>query len=548
MIENQQKHWAQKVHEIGALLWRFWDSLPKVLLAAVCGFFLAHYIDYGDSEDILFFLRQDLSALGAIVFVILVSLIFSPMAAEVTSLLKKAKSQIEDSFSEEGLSRSAGSLREKEKLKSGSKGVGEEELNQLEKEFDLSVGRFLGGEFSGRMLALSAERTIDEEGRSLLGIDPIETSSQPAVRTHLPSEGGAHDETMRFVRLYFVTNRCFAVKSSGKKDFAVEEKRKKSSELVFGEVHVRVPKHHKFGHVEVPGKVAGKFLWLFEKINLDQRFRMKYFTMVQIEEFTKDNFVAALSKEASKNTAFVFVHGFNNNFFDGLMHLAQLRWDLQHFDVPFVLFSWPSVAATDGYVHDRDMAEVSSAKFQECLDVLWRAVGIKNIVILAHSMGSHLAVLAFEKESLRRVNAPQGTKVSSFVMAAPDVSKVKFEDVSSHVLEIAEQVTCYASNSDLALDLSKIVGMQERVGQVKDGEPCVLVDGIESIDASMVSFWTKGKGHSYHQSSIELMNDLSSIISSVKIPSKILPPHERSSKVRRVPEPPMPTRFWRIAP
>ena len=114
------------------------------------------------------------------------------------------------------------------------------------------------------------------------------------------------------------------------------------------------------------------------------------------------------------------------------------------------------------------------------------------------------------------------------MMAAPDLDK-------DHYLAIAPKIsgsfgmTLYASAADRALLVAKkIAGNIPRAGDVPEGGP-VLVDGIDSIDATAVGTEILGLGHSVFATQRSILNDIGLVIQGMR------PPHERLSEIRGVP-------------
>jgi len=112
-------------------------------------------------------------------------------------------------------------------------------------------------------------------------------------------------------------------------------------------------------------------------------------------------FRSALSREIARKQgeAIIFVHGFNNNAVESTYRMAQFGHDL---DMPGALvhYAWPSRANALGYVYDRDSAIFSSSGLEQLIRNV-ESAGARRITLVAHSMGSLIAMEAMARLSLR---------------------------------------------------------------------------------------------------------------------------------------------------
>ncbi len=67
------------------------------------------------------------------------------------------------------------------------------------------------------------------------------------------------------------------------------------------------------------------------------------------------------------NEAVIFVHGYNNNFSEGLYRVAQFANDLE-LPGSVVHYAWPSAAKPLGYVYDRDSALFARDGLEKLID------------------------------------------------------------------------------------------------------------------------------------------------------------------------------------
>lgn len=97
------------------------------------------------------------------------------------------------------------------------------------------------------------------------------------------------------------------------------------------------------------------------------------------------------------------------------------------------------------------------------------------------------------------------------VLAAPDVDADRFRrDLAPSLLNVANQVTLYASSDDQALIASKQVHGYPRAGE--SGQNVVVVPGVETIDVSGIDLSLLG--HSYYGDNESMLRDLYEVVRS----------------------------------
>lgn len=261
------------------------------------------------------------------------------------------------------------------------------------------------------------------------------------------------------------------------------------------------------GELEEPG--------LFE-VQADPQ---KHFTLQRVHPVDRTSFLedlrAAVQSSASKH-AFVFIHGYNVLFSEAALRTAQLRYDLD-FDGPAAFFSWPSNGSILSYASDEETANLTerSGVLHEFLIDFIRETGAESVHLIAHSMGNRLVTRAFEK--LPETTNSQGhPTISHLIMAAPDVNPAEFLLLADRIRELTRARTLYASEKDIALIGSEVLRMSNYTRLGQGGQSRVIVDGVQTIDASDLDRELFDLGHSYYVHPL-VMKDLKHLLNAAEI-------------------------------
>lgn len=160
----------------------------------------------------------------------------------------------------------------------------------------------------------------------------------------------------------------------------------------------------------------------------------------------------------------VFVHGFNNRYEDAVYRFAQIVHD-SNADVAPVIFTWPSRASIFDYNYDKESTNYSRDSLEELLRSLASEPEIGEITVMAHSMGTWLAM-----ESLRQMAIREGRvapKIGNVILAAPDLDVDVFGRQIAEIGRTGPKFTIFTSQDDRALLVSRrISGNVDRLGQI----------------------------------------------------------------------------------
>jgi esterase/lipase superfamily enzyme len=177
----------------------------------------------------------------------------------------------------------------------------------------------------------------------------------------------------------------------------------------------------------------------------------------------------------------LYVHGFNQTFEAGAIHAAQLSHGLR-FPGETMLFSWPSKASLLDYGYDRESAMWSRDALEQVLARLIAGPATARIHIVAHSIGTMVAMEALRQIYARRGEAVAG-RIGAVIFAAPDIDMDVFTSSVERIGPLASRITVIAATNDRALALSGwIAGGITRVGAAEQVQLQQL--GLHVIDAS----------------------------------------------------------------
>lgn len=217
----------------------------------------------------------------------------------------------------------------------------------------------------------------------------------------------------------------------------------------------------KIGHVQWPDALPGDPKRDFMTVSADY-----------IDQKAFAGSIAAAARKTGHPRVLIFVHGFNNRFDDAVYRFAQIAHDSKAEAVP-VLFTWPSRGDVRlrSYTYDRESANYSRDALEELIDKIAAYPHVKEITLLAHSMGNWVTLEALRGRSLRRAGGGND-KVKQALLVAPDVDVDVFRSTIKRMGPNRPKMLLFASQDDGALSLSKeIWGGVDRIGEVGATEP-----------------------------------------------------------------------------
>lgn len=290
----------------------------------------------------------------------------------------------------------------------------------------------------------------------------------------------------RAINVLVVTNRMLKGKNFGCTDenFGVES----AANFRLGACRINVPRNHSTGNL---------------KFTKDHRENSNdYFKILNQKELNLTSAVEYLKQ--SKRSPLVFVHGFNVKHEEAVLRAAQLAYDLKY-QGPVVLFSWPA-GAGEGFLDNKLInrtyeanlknALISIDTFKVLVSKLIENKIIPNIVV--HSMGHQVVLPAlFDLGKARKLQPGDTTyqmPLGEIILNAPDFDSELFTTNVEMIKNLSRRVTLYCSYTDKAMFASETMNSSKRLGG------CTYMEGVDSINVSLLDNATFGLNHGYYAS------------------------------------------------
>ncbi|MBR0774390.1 alpha/beta hydrolase [Bradyrhizobium diazoefficiens] len=237
----------------------------------------------------------------------------------------------------------------------------------------------------------------------------------------------------------------------------------------------------------------------------------KHVILTGVEALDRDVFTTTLKDSlaaADERDALIFIHGYNVSFENAARRAAQISVDLK-FSGRTLMYSWASAADAKQYTVDEGTVEWSREHFEAFLKLALTEIGAREVHVIAHSMGNRALVNTLERIKSWQLPAGAAT-LGQVIFAAPDIDRDRFIQLAAAFKGCARRCTLYASSRDVALRASKFVHGYPRAGEA--GEALLIVDGVDTIDATLVDTSLVGLHHSYFGSKRSILNDMFNLI------------------------------------
>lgn len=189
----------------------------------------------------------------------------------------------------------------------------------------------------------------------------------------------------------------------------------------------------------------------------------------EIDQKAAEKWLNSSVRKSPDRSVLVFIHGFNNIFGDAVFRFAQIVHDSGASSVP-VLVTWPSRGSLLAYGYDRESTNYTRNAVEKLFQYLARDPEIKEVSILAHSMGNWLALESLRQMAIRNGGLP--AKFKNVMLAAPDVDVDVFRSQIADMGKQQPRFTLFVSRDDRALAVSRRVwGNVSRLGAIDPEQP-----------------------------------------------------------------------------
>ncbi len=299
---------------------------------------------------------------------------------------------------------------------------------------------------------LSLNRTFASAAAAFLALALVGCAGRPSgnlVVVSAPAPGGAST-----VDMMVVTTRLRVAEPPG-----VMFGGERSLVPAFADIAVSIPPDsvRQIGEVQWPSRPPGDPAHDFVTVRADP---------LTLDQAVADFNSRLLSLKPTDRHVLLFVHGYNTRFEEAVYRFAQIAHDAGAPVVP-VLFTWPSRGKLFDYVYDRESATYSRDALEDVLQRMVKNPNVREISILAHSMGNFVTVEAIRQMAIR--NQGMSPKIKDIMLASPDID---FDVFRRQIAEVeasdkSPPVTLFVSKDDRALAASSLIaGSEPRLGEI----------------------------------------------------------------------------------
>ena len=292
---------------------------------------------------------------------------------------------------------------------------------------------------------------------------------------------------------------------------------RRSQGLRFLEMTVSIPPNH------TPGTLD------FSYANPNPK---KEFVLANVTEFSGPQELKSRLRGVEEVS--IFVHGYNATQTETAFRAAQLTYDV---GIPgsILIYSWPSRAKGAGYAYDLDSMLFARDGLEQTIRTL-KSMGVKRVIVIAHSMGSALTMEMMRQAELRQPGWSR-KNLEGVILISPDLDVDLFRTQMDSIKTPPEPFVVMVSKKDKILNLSaRLRGTadSERLGNISSVEALAEYP-INVIDTTAFSS-DAGSSHFVAATSPALLAILSSVrrVSSTFGPDRpgidvLVPPSERNA-------------------
>lgn len=314
------------------------------------------------------------------------------------------------------------------------------------------------------------------------------------VTAKSPASVQAHESNGDIYPVWYATNRRPADVIDESKGYSSE----RDSSLHYGKAFVTIPKDF------LQNMRSDNWLTKLFFRTGESTIKVRNRVPMPVTDFMSD-----VKSEIAKNTpserfAIIYIHGFQTTFDEATQRAASIGYQLKSPTTAF--FSWPSKGKMAGYEADKSSVEASTDQLASFIIKFNRESGAPKVHLIAHSMGNYALLQTMFRPVMQKA-IQSGLRFGQIILAAPDVDREVFARDAHLYTKVADRVTLYGSNKDMALTASKKLADFPRAGLL---QPPIIIPGIDTLDVSSVDLtWL---GHSYVATEIQVIADMHDLI------------------------------------
>ncbi len=179
-----------------------------------------------------------------------------------------------------------------------------------------------------------------------------------------------------------------------------------------------------------------------------------------------------------KEDVTIFVHGYNSTQTETLFRAAQLSHDI---GLPgnTLVYSWPSRATGIGYAYDLDSMLFARDGLEQTIRSL-KSMGVKRVILVAHSMGSALTMEMMRQAELQEPGWAK-RNLEGVVLISPDLDVDLFRSQMERIKSPPDPFLVMVSQKDRILNISA------RLRGTDEGERLGNISSIDSLEEFPIS-------------------------------------------------------------
>lgn len=234
---------------------------------------------------------------------------------------------------------------------------------------------------------------------------------------------------------------------------------------------------------------------------------------------TKRSFRAQVNRQLAGSggrDAVIYVHGYNVDF----EYPTLVSRELQHFlgyEGVFISYNWPATPNRAAYFKDLETVSATRRNLRSLIEFLVNDTNVRRVHLIGYSAGSRLAFETAYQLTLQSNAGHGNTWLGQVILVGSDLDRTYFaEALGDGLLDNMDQLSIYMSGSDAALNMSRLVFGQHRLGQIWESNEDTqametklsALSKLALIDVTRSPGSALGNGHWYFRSSPWASNDI----------------------------------------